>query len=117
MPHDGDNRLANTARILNMAGPPCCSVSCRMSGVLGQKLGRMWSAEATSSWQYSRISRALVRQVKYVYDWEKPIVARPCMTAGRVKASARNSTSGSASLTVQMSQCQKFIGLVCGLST
>ncbi len=33
--------LASTARILNIGGPPCCRVSCRMSGVLGQKFGRM----------------------------------------------------------------------------
>ena len=37
--------------------------------------------------------------------------------AGRVNASARNSTSGSTSLTSAISQCQKFSGLVCGLST
>src|SRR3954454_13048067 len=79
IPQDGESMLASTALILNIGGPPCCSDSCRMSGVLGQKLGRMWSAESTSSSQYSRISRALVRQVKYVYDWVKPILPRPCM--------------------------------------
>jgi hypothetical protein len=41
MPQDGDSRLARTARILNIGGPPCHSGSGRMSGVLGQKLGRM----------------------------------------------------------------------------
>ena len=40
-----------------------------------------------------------------------------CIIAGRVKASARNRTSGSVFLTSQMSQCQKFSGLVWGLST
>lgn len=35
-----------------------------MSGVLGQKFGRIQSTEATSSSQYSRISAAVVRQVK-----------------------------------------------------
>ena len=61
---DGDRRLASTARILNIGGPPVCRCSGRMSGVLGQKFGRMWSAAATSSSQYSRSSRAVVRQVK-----------------------------------------------------
>ena len=44
-------------------------------------------------------------------------VASWCIIAGRVNASARNSTSGSVFLTSQISQCQKFSGLVCGLST
>ena len=58
-----------------------------------------------------------MRQVKYVYDWVKPILPSPFIIAGRVNASARNSTSGSTSLTCQISHCQKFSGLVCGLST
>src|ERR1044071_4937612 len=107
MPQDGDRVAASTARILNIGGPPCCSDSCRMSGVLGQKLGRMKSAEATSSSQYCRISHAVVRHVKYVYDWVKPRLARPFMTAGRVNASARNSTSGSVRLTSAISHSQK----------
>ena len=37
--------------------------------------------------------------------------------AGRVKASERNNTSGSAALTSLISQAQKSGGLVCGLST
>ena len=37
--------------------------------------------------------------------------------AGRVKASARNSTSGWVCFTVSINHCQKFRGLVCGLST
>lgn len=39
------------------------------------------------------------------------------MRAGRVKASDRNSTSGSVRLTSAISHSQKFGGLVCGLST
>ena len=46
-----------------------------------------------------------------------PIRASWCIIAGRVNASARNSTSGSVFLTSQISQCQKLSGLVCGLST
>ena len=52
-----------------------------------------------------------------MYDWLKPIFASACIIAGRVNASARNSTSGSVFLTSQISQCQKFSGFVCGLST
>ena len=66
---------------------------------------------------YSRISQAVVRQVKYVYDWVKPILPSPFIIAGRVNASARNSTSGSVSLTLAISHCQKLSALVCGLST
>src|SRR5438552_16682969 len=117
MPQDGDSMLASTARILNIGGPPCWSDSCRMSGVLGQKLGRYQSAEATSSSPYRRISAAVVRHVKYVYDWVNPTLPNPCITAGRVNASARKITSGWLSFTVQISQCQKSNGLVCGLST
>ena len=47
----------------------------------------------------------------------KPSRARPYSRARRVNASARNSTSGSAAFTWWISQCQKFGGLVCGLST
>src|SRR3712207_6742689 len=117
MPQDGESMLASTARILNIGGPPCCSDSCRMSGVFGQKLGRIQSIERISCSQYSRISQAVVRQVKYVYDWVKPILPRPFIIAGRVNASARKSTSGSTSLTFAMSHCQKLSVLVCGLST
>ena len=56
-------------------------------------------------------------QVKYVYDWPKPILARVCIMAGLVKASARNTTSGSVWRTSSNSRCQKLTGLVCGLST
>ena len=37
--------------------------------------------------------------------------------AGRVNASARKSTSGLVERTSRMRRCQKFSGLVCGLST
>jgi hypothetical protein len=84
---------------------------------LGQKLGRIQSIEAFSWPMYSRISQAVVRQVKYVYDWVKPILPSPFIMAGRVKASARNSTSGSTALILPISHCQKFSVLVCGLST
>jgi hypothetical protein len=47
----------------------------------------------------------------------KPSLASPNSRAGRVNASARNSTSGWRDFTCQISQCQKFGGLVCGLST
>ncbi len=39
------------------------------------------------------------------------------MTAGRVNASARKTTSGCSALTVRMSHSQNCSGLVCGLST
>src|SRR5438105_126444 len=113
MPHEGHSMLASTARILNIGGPPCWSVSCRMSGVLGQKLGRIQSTEVTSSSPYRRSSAAVVRQVKYVYDWVKPIRPSPLIIAGRVNASARNNTSGSTFFTFQISHSQKLSGLVC----
>src|SRR3712207_9472627 len=87
-----------------------------MSGVLGQKFGRIQSIEDLSWSTYSRISQAVVRQVKYVYDCVKPILPSPFIIAGRVNASARNSTSGSVSLTLGISHCQKLTALVCGLS-
>src|SRR5215813_1085099 len=99
MPHDGDNMLARIARIRNIGGPAFWSGSGRMSGVVGQKFGRMWSADATSSSQYSRISAAELRHVKYVYDWVKPIRPSPCIIGGAVNASARNSTSGGTAFT------------------
>ena len=87
--------LASTARSLNAAGPPYCRNSCRMSGVFGQKFGRMYAAGSPdSSVRYSVSSALVVRQVKYVYDWWKPTLPRVCIIAGRVNASARKSTSG-----------------------
>ena len=47
----------------------------------------------------------------------KPIFPSPCIIAGRVNASARNSTSGSTFFTCQISHSQNATGLVCGLST
>jgi hypothetical protein len=41
IPQDGVRVLASTALILNIGGPPYWSEACRMSGVFGQKLGRM----------------------------------------------------------------------------
>ena len=36
----GLNVAASTARIANIAGPPCCRLACRMSGVLTNRFGR-----------------------------------------------------------------------------
>ncbi len=44
-------------------------------------------------------------------------MARVCIIAGRVNASARKSTSGSVLRTSPSSHSQKATGLVCGLST
>ncbi|MCO4700680.1 hypothetical protein LRR80_06796 [Streptomyces sp. RO-S4] len=55
--------------------------------------------------------------MKYVYDCWKPIWARVCIIAGRVKASARKMTSGSVRLISPMTRSQNTTGLVCGLST
>ena len=57
------------------------------------------------------------RHVKYVYDWLKPSLASVSITAGRVNASARNTTSGWSACTVAISHSQNANGLVCGLST
>jgi hypothetical protein len=51
-----------------------------------------------------------------VYDCENPIFARCWSTAGRVKASDRNTTPGSRSRARAISHSQKANGLVCGLS-
>src|SRR5690242_18229222 len=90
-----------------------------MSGVLAKKLGRKYSPspEYASSETYSVSSQRAFFQVKYVYDWLKPIFARWRMTARRVNASARNTTSRSCSCTLAISHCQNGNGLVCGLST
>ena len=66
---------------------------------------------------YSSSSHFSLRQVKYVYDWWKPTLARVCIIAGRVNASARNTTSGSVRRTSPRSHSQNSTGLVCGLST
>ena len=110
--------LARTARSLNAAGPPYCRNSWRMSGVFGQKLGRMKAAASPlSSVRYSRSSHAVFRHVKYVYDCWKPTFARVRIMAGRVNASARKITSGCSALTLAISHSQNSTGLVCGLST
>ncbi len=55
--------------------------------------------------------------MKYVYDWSKPILARRCITFGRVNASARKITSGWSRRTSAIIHSQKANGLVWGLST
>ena len=47
----------------------------------------------------------------------EPDLARACIIAGRVNASARNITSGSVLPMSASSHSQNFSGLVCGLST
>ncbi|GAA3218293.1 hypothetical protein GCM10020256_22120 [Streptomyces thermocoprophilus] len=89
-----------------------------MSGVLAKKFGRMYAAASPdSSVRYSVSSCLLLRQVKYVYDCWKPICASVCIIAGRVNASARKITSGSAALISPITRSQNTTGLVCGLST
>ncbi len=56
-------------------------------------------------------------QVKYVYDWAKPTFASVVIIVGAVNASDRKTTSGSSRRTSSISQSQKGIGFVCGLST
>ncbi len=65
-------------RIWNAGRPPCCRYSCRMSGVFANRFGRMYSRTSVlvSSVKYSVISSFAVRHVKYVYDCEKPDLAR-----------------------------------------
>jgi hypothetical protein len=67
-----------------------------MSGVLAKKFGRMYSCSSVrvSSVRYSLSSAALLRHVKYVYDWENPPFARYRITFGRVNASERKIVSG-----------------------
>jgi hypothetical protein len=43
-PHDVPMVEASTARMANIPGPPCCKLSCRMSGVLTNRFGRVQSA-------------------------------------------------------------------------
>src|SRR5438132_8355914 len=119
MPHDGHVIAARAARRRNAAAPPCCRTACRMSGVFTQKLGRKKSASSVwdSSDRYSLSSHLLLRHVKYVYDWEKPSLARCCITAGRVNASERKRTSGWVRCTSPISHAQKRNDFVCGLST
>ena len=119
MPHDGQVIAASTARSLNAGSPPRCSVACRMSGVFTQKLGRNQSASSVcdNSCRYSLSSHFELRHVKYVYDCVNPSFASRCITAGRVNASARKSTSGWRAWMSRISHSQKRSGFVCGLST
>src|SRR5687768_11921778 len=106
-------------RTMKAARPPVCSVSCRMSGVFGQTLGRKYSRDGccVSSVKYSNNSCFVLRQVKYVYDCVKPIFASLCMMRGRVKASERKMRSGCACFSSRRHHSQKAKALVCGLST
>src|SRR3954452_24226007 len=90
-----------------------------MSGVVLKKLGRKYSRSGpcTSSPTDSAGSQREFFQVKYVYDWVKPILARWRMTARRVKGSGRNTTERSPSWTSAISHSQNGNGFVCGLST
>src|SRR6185295_11339264 len=90
-----------------------------MSGVFGQQFGRKYSRESSceSSVKYSVSSSLVTRHVKYVYDWEKPSLARRCMTRGRVNASERKIERGKSRRISAISHSQKAKGFVCGLST
>src|SRR5258708_38128567 len=90
-----------------------------MSGVLGQQFGRKYSRESSCvSWvKYSVSSCLETRHVKYVYDCEKPSLARRCMTDGRVNASERKIARGYSRRISAISHSQNAKGLVCGLST
>ena len=65
----------------------------------------------------SSSSSFVLRQVKYEYDCWNPTMASACIIAGRVNASARNTTSGSSALIAAISRSQNHSGFVCGLST
>ena len=49
MPQLGDSVAASTARAMNVARVPSCRFSGRMSGVVGQKLGRKYSFTSLST--------------------------------------------------------------------
>jgi hypothetical protein len=61
-----DNVAASTNRTINAGRPPDCKYSGKMSGVLGQKLGRKISriSVCDSSLRYSVSSYFELRQVK-----------------------------------------------------
>ena len=67
-----------------------------MSGVLVNRFGRRYSRTGVevSSVKYSVSSAFVFRQVKYVYDCEKPAFASRRMIFGRVNASDRKIVSG-----------------------
>src|SRR6266571_2564644 len=96
MPQSGGGVAASAPRILNAGGPPRWRISGRMSGVLQKRLPRKYSAmsDRVSSSRYSVSSSLKLRQVKYVYDWLKPALARAFIILGRVNASERKITSG-----------------------
>ena len=99
--------------------PPCCSSSVRMSGVLGQRLGRKYSRTelCVRSVKYFVNSHLVSRQAKYVYDCENPALASRYITFGLVNASARKSTSEYFCRTPEIKNSQNGSGFVCGLST
>src|SRR3569833_873308 len=105
--------------MVKVARPTNCYYSVRMSGVLGQRLGRKYSRQlrCVCSVRYCVSSHLVLRHGKYLYDWLKPILARRCITLGRVKASERKIASGCVRRVSLMSQCHSAKGLVCGLST
>src|SRR5829696_824026 len=119
MPYEAPSVAASTKRTWNAGRPPCCRYSCRMSGVLANRFGRMYSRTpvCVSSVKYSVNSSRVLRQVKYEYDCEKPLFARYFMIFGRVKASDRKMVSGCRAWIEASAHCQNRNDLVCGLST
>ena len=110
---------ASTARIPNAGGPAVLQVLVQDVGGVGEEVrphvGGGRPGQLAAGTRSAR--RAVLRQVKYVYDWWKPILARARIMAGRVNASARKITSGSVRATSASSRSQNGSGLVCGLST
>src|SRR5438477_4361591 len=90
-----------------------------MSGVFAKKFGRKYwgSSDCVSCVMYSISSALVFRQVKYVYDCEKPSFASASINRGRVNASERKITSGKRLRTSRISHSQNGSGFVCGLST
>src|SRR3954454_11643469 len=119
MPYDAPSVAARTRRAWKAGRPPCCRYSCRMSGVLANRFGRMYSRTSVcvSSVKYSVSSSFELRHVKYEYDCENPAFARKRMIFGRVNASDRKMASGQVFLISASAHCQKRKGFVCGLST
>src|ERR671915_1054246 len=109
MPYVGDSVAASTRRVSKAGGPPWTRYSLRMSGVLAKKFGRQYSCmpESASSCMYSVSSWREFFQVKYVYDWLKPALARARSLTRRGEASGRRITSGDSGGTSSMSHPQK----------
>ena len=82
--------------MMNPGRPLVWRYSGRMSGVFGQRFGRRKSLTGgLESLGHERFELvAVLRQVKYVYDWLKPARASVWSIAGRVNASARKMASG-----------------------